>query len=510
MNSAEGPRVLVVDDDPSVCRSCERILTREGYKVRSTHSGVEALALLERESFDLVFSDLRMAEMGGMEVLEALRLRFPDVVPVVITGYATISSVVETMKVGAFDYLPKPFTPDEMAAVARKAWERRLLLRGRASSAAGEDASGFAGLVGSSPRMQDVYRLIRKVAPTSSTVLIVGETGTGKELVARAIHAESARRQERFIAVDCGTLSVNLLESELFGHVKGSFTGAVADKRGIFETANRGTVFLDEICNVDIEVQHKLLRFVQEREFLPVGGTEPRRVDVRLVFATNRDLELMVREGTFREDLYYRLYVFPIRLPPLRERREDIPMLACHMLGRARERSGKPVARLSEDAIRLLEQFDWPGNVRQLESVVERAVIGCEGDTVEPRHLPRTLTRQRLPEDITIPKTNREFLTMKKRLRDLAVADLERDFVMEALQRSGWNVTHAAQQVGIQRPNFQMLMRRHGIRTGYGEAGGTELGGEGPTRRNDSKGTPTTRPMSAAGLGTRPARHRPE
>jgi DNA-binding NtrC family response regulator len=511
MTSADGPRVLVVDDDVSVCRSCEKILVREGYQVKATTSGAEALEWLERESFDLVFSDLKMAEMGGMEVLEALRSRFPDVVPVVITGYATISSVVETMKIGAFDYLPKPFTPDEMGAVARKAWDRRqLLLRGRgAAGSNADDPTVFGGIVGGSPKMQEVYRLIRKVASTSSTVLIVGETGTGKELVARAIHRLSPRRNERFFAVDCGALSVTLLESELFGHLRGSFTGAVGDKRGIFESAHRGTVFLDEICNVDVEVQAKLLRVVQEREFLPVGGTEPRRVDVRLVFATNRDLEAMVRQGTFREDLYYRLYVFPIALPPLRERREDIPMLACHMLARARERSGRPVSRLSEDAIRLLEQFEWPGNVRQLESVIERAVIACDGDTVEPRHLPRTLSRQSLPADLTIPRTNPEFLAMKKRLRELATGDLEREFVMEALQRNGWNVTRAARQVGIQRPNFQMLMRRHGIRTTHGEVPQTDPDAEGPTRRTDAGRATGARP-AASGATSRPSRHRPE
>jgi len=468
MTRADAPRVLVVDDEPSICRSCEKILVREGYEVRTVQSGALALDLLEREAFDLVFTDLKMAEMGGMEVLEALRARFPDVVPVVITGFATIASVVETMKVGAFDYLPKPFTPDEMAAVARKAWERRqLLLRSRGGQAtAGGETGSFAGIVGSSPRMQEVYRNIRKVAATSSTVLIIGETGTGKELVARAIHALSPRRHERFFAVDCGALSVTLLESELFGHMKGSFTGAVSDKRGIFESANRGTVFLDEICNVDVDVQAKLLRFIQEREFLPVGSTTPRRVDVRLVFATNRDLEKMVRDGSFREDLYYRLYVFPISLPPLSDRREDIPLLAGHLLDRARERCGKRVTRIAPDALLLLEQFDWPGNVRQLEAVLERAVIACDGDTVEPRHLPRTLTRQTLPADLSIPKNNREFLALKKRLREQSVADLEREFVLEALQRNHWNVTRAAAEVGIQRPNFQMLMRRHGVRAG--------------------------------------------
>lgn len=471
MTSAGLPRVLVVDDEPSICRSSERILTREGYEVRTAPGGAEALDLLGREAFDLVFTDLKMAEMGGMELLETLRSRFPDIVPVVITGYATIASVVETMKVGAFDYLPKPFTPDEMAAVARKAWDRRqLLLRSRGVPApAGEDRAMFAGIVGSSPAMQEVYRNIRKVATTSSTVLVIGETGTGKELVARAIHALSPRKHERFFAVDCGALSVTLLESELFGHLKGSFTGAVSDKRGIFESASRGTVFLDEICNVDVEVQAKLLRFIQEREYLPVGATQPRRVDVRLIFATNRDLEKMVREGTFREDLYYRLHVFPLALPPLRDRREDIPLLACHLLAKSRERCAKPqVARLSEDALRLLEQFDWPGNVRQLEAFVERAVIACEGDVIEPRHLPRTLLRQSVPADLSVPATNKEFLALKKRLREQAVNDLEREFVLEALQRNGWNVTRAAAEVGIQRPNFQMLMRRHGIRGGHG------------------------------------------
>jgi DNA-binding NtrC family response regulator len=464
MPKNETPRVLVVDDELSICKSCEKILTREGYSVRSVLSGTEALALLEQEPFDLVFTDLRMAEMGGMDLLESLRMRFPDIVPVVITGYATIASVVETMKLGAFDYLPKPFTPDEMAAVAKKAWEKRQLLLKSQIVVEGDAPRSFAGLIGASPKMQEVYRLIRKVAPTTSTVLIVGETGTGKELVARAVHSLSPRRHERFFAVDCGALSVNLLESELFGHVKGSFTGAVADKRGIFEAANGGTVFLDEICNVDVEVQSKLLRFIQERELLPVGGTQSRRVNVRLIFATNRDLENMVNEGSFREDLYYRLYVFPIYLPPLRERREDISLLAGHLLAKARERCGRNVERFSDDAIKLLEQFDWPGNVRQLDSAVERAVITCDGGAIEPRHLPMMVSRRTLPGEFPVPKTNREFLELKKKLRESSIAELEREFVLEALQRNGWNVTRAASDVGILRPNFQLLMRRYGIR----------------------------------------------
>ncbi len=478
MTRADAPRVLVVDDEPSICRSCERILQREGYEVRTAPSGTDALDFLGREPFDLVFTDLKMAEMGGMELLETLRSQFPDIVPVVITGYATIASVVETMKVGAFDYLPKPFTPDEMAAVARKAWDRRqLLLRSHGTPApTGDDPAMFAGIVGSSPKMQEVYRNLRKVATTSSTVLIIGETGTGKELVARAIHAaEPAQTRAVLRGRLRRTVRDTARERALRPREGRRSPAPTGDKRGIFESANRGTVFLDEICNVDVEVQAKLLRFIQEREFLPVGATQPRHVDVRLVFATNRDLEKMVREGTFREDLYYRLHVFPITLPPLRERREDIPLLACHLLAKSRDRCAKPqVARFSEDALALLGQFDWPGNVRQLEAFVERAVIACDGDVIEPRHLPRALARQTLPADVSIPATNKEFLALKKRLREQAVTDLEREFVIEALQRNAGNVTRAAAEVGIQRPNFQMLMRRHGIHGGHGSDHGDE------------------------------------
>jgi two-component system NtrC family response regulator len=463
------PRILVVDDELSICRSCEKILVREGCSATSVQSGKQALALLAAEPFDVVFTDLKMVEMSGMELLENLRDRFPDVVPVVITGYATIASVVETMKLGAFDYLPKPFTPGEMAAVLAKALHRRRARLEERRLAQGHEPEAFAGIVGSSPRMGEVFQLIRKVAPTSSTVLIIGETGTGKELVARAVHDLSPRQKARFAAVDCGTLSVNLLESELFGHVKGAFTGAIANKPGLFEVASGGTVFLDEICNVGLEVQGKLLRFIQEREFLPVGGTETRRVDVRLIFATNRDLGRMVAEGTFREDLYYRLHVFPIALPPLRERREDIPALAYHLLRRVSKRSGKTVERISEEVLRLLAAGDWPGNVRQLEGIVEWAVISCDGDVLETRHLPRAFLGPGTPEDSPVPLTNREFLERKHRIREEAVAELEREFLLAALQRAGGNVTRAAADVGIKRPNFQAMMRKHAIHAGQEE-----------------------------------------
>ena len=465
MNSMDAPKALIVDDEPTICRACEKILSREGYRVKVAYSGKQALTVLEQEPFDILFTDLKMADMGGMELLETMRTRFPDTIPVVITGYATISSAVETMKLGAFDYLPKPFTPDEMAAVAKKAWERKQNLVETRAITQGETLPSFCGIVGKSPKIQEIFRMIRKVAPTSSTVLIVGETGTGKELVAHALHTFSPRNEHRFCAVDCGTLSVELLESELFGHVKGAFTGAVANKEGIFEVADQGTVFLDEICNINLEIQGKLLRFIQEREFMPVGGTETKHVDIRLVFATNRDLEKMVAEGTFREDLYYRLYVYPIYLPPLRERREDIPVLAYHLLAKMQANGGKKVTTISDAALKLLEQYDWPGNVRQLESTIERAVISCDGTAIEPHHLPMAVTRGGLPESYPVPQNNAEFLVLKKKLREQAISELEREFVLDALQRNDWNVTRAALEVNIQRPNFQALMRKHAIRS---------------------------------------------
>jgi DNA-binding NtrC family response regulator len=461
---ANVPRVLVVDDEMTIGKSCEKVLVRGGFAVRTALSGKQALALLEQEPFDLVFTDLKMVEMGGMELLDALRTRHPDIVAVVITGYATIASVVETMKVGAFDYLPKPFTAEELLAVADKAWERRRRILDQRALAEGTPAVEFQGLVGRSHRMQEVYRMIRQVAPTPSTVLIVGESGTGKELVARAVHALSPRREKPFFAVDCGTLSAELLQSDLFGHVKGAFTGAVAHKRGIMEAADRGTVFLDEICNVDLEVQGKLLRFIQEREFLPLGDTQVRKVDTRLVFATNRDLAKMVGEGTFREDLYYRLHVFPILLPPLRERREDIPLLAYHFIRKLAGRAGRPVPTLSEATLLTLENYDWPGNVRQLEHVLEGALITLDGGVLEPRHLPTTVYTQGQPGAFVVPRTNEEFLEMKRKQREQVVDDLERIFVHEALERNGWNVSHAARDVGMQRQNFQALMRKHGLK----------------------------------------------
>jgi DNA-binding NtrC family response regulator len=314
-------KILVVDDEEIVCLSCQRILTEEEYEVQTRLSGPEGLQLLAEEPFDLAIVDLKMPRMDGMEVLQAIKRDFPHIPVIMITGYATVESAVEAMKYGAFDYLPKPFTPDEVAVVVKKALETRsmilenLYLRGEIQA-----KYRFENIIGHGKKMQEIYRLIAKVAPTHSTVLITGESGTGKELIARAIHYNSQRKDRPFVPVDCAVLSENLLESELFGHVKGSFTGAIVTKPGLFEVADGGSLFLDEIGNISLAMQSKLLRFIQEREFTPVGGTKLKKVDVRLIAATNKDLEEKIKEGTFREDLFYRLNIVPISLPPLREK----------------------------------------------------------------------------------------------------------------------------------------------------------------------------------------------
>jgi len=463
MHERQRPRALIVDDELSICKSCQRILLRLGFDARTALSGKEALALLEQEAFDLVFTDLKMLGMGGLELIENLQTRFPDVVCVVITGYATVASVVETMRLGAYDYLPKPFTAQEFAAAARKAWERRKQIIDRKAQLNGHNICEMLGIIGKSPAMQEVSRLVQKAAASDSTVLIIGESGTGKELIARAVHQLSLRKLERFFAIDCGALPADLLQNELFGQSRGAFTRSGGNETGVFEVADHGTVFLDEICNVDLDIQAKLLRFIQESVLVPAGCTEPRKFDVRLIFATNRDLGEMVTGGSFREDLYYQLCVVPIYLPPLRERKEDIALLASHLLGKVQSKIGKKIAAISDSALRLLQEYDWPGNIRQLENVMEWASITCDKQTIEASHLPRDLFRQNVVRQMAVPHTNSELLSMKKKLRDQAIADLERVFVLQALERNEWNVSRAAREVGVKRQNFQAMMRKHHI-----------------------------------------------
>ena len=464
MTIDRSPRILVIDDELSICQNCIKILSKIECEVEYALNGYDALGMMEAEPFEVIITDLKMSSLGGMEVLSRVKAAYPDTVVIVITGYASVSSVVEVMKMGAFDYLPKPFTPEELRGVVRQAVaERSILLQNRRLKQQHGDLRAFSHqLIGDSTKIEKVIEMVRKVAPTNSTVLISGESGTGKELIARAIHANSKRGNKSFFAVDCGTISAALLESELFGHTKGAFTGAHRDKPGIFKVANEGTIFLDEIGNITLEVQAKLLRFLEGREFLPLGSTTTQTVDVRLILATNQDLKEMVSEGSFREDFYYRIFVYPIAMPPLRERKEDILPIAYHFLEQFNSGLGKNIKGFDSNAVTKLTQYDWPGNVRQLRNAIERAIILCDKELISLKELPFTDEVEQLIE--RVPSTNEELKRIKKEIRQKAVGEVEKNFVINALALNNWNVTQAAKKVGLQRTNFQNLMKKHGIR----------------------------------------------
>ena len=459
------PRILVVDDEMIVCESCKRILEEEGYEVETALSGNEAFEKMKENLFDIVITDLKMPGIDGMEVLRTFHKEYPDVFIIMITGFSTVETAVEAMKLGAFDYIPKPFTPDEVTIVVKKAIEKKsLMMENIYLRQELQEKYGFHNIVGKSKKMQEIYRIIAKVASTDSTVLIYGQSGTGKELIARAIHFNSPRRDKQFVPVDCAVLSENLLASELFGHVRGSFTGAITTKPGLFEVADGGTVFLDEVGNISLSIQAKLLRVLQEREFTPVGGTKAKKVDIRLIAATNKDLEKMIKEETFREDLYYRLNIVPISLPSLKERQEDIPLLAVHFLKKYDEEMGKAIKGFTPEAMEKLMKYPWPGNVRELENVTERTVVMIEEDMVRVEHL--ILPSQQEKESIGgyIPVTSEELKEIKKQVREKAVEEIEKAFVLNALERHHWNATRAAEEVGMLRPNFQALMRKYNLR----------------------------------------------
>jgi DNA-binding NtrC family response regulator len=459
------PRILVVDDELIVCESCQRILDEEGYEVEVALSGQEAFEKMKESVFDIVITDLKMPTIDGIDVLKYIRKEFPDTIVIMITGFSTVETAVEAMKLGAFDYIPKPFTPDEVSVVVKKALEKRSLqLENIYLRQELQEKYGFHNIVGKSKKMQEIYRIIAKVAPTDSTVLIYGQSGTGKELIARAIHFNSLRREKQFVPVDCAVLSENLLESELFGHIRGSFTGAVTTKPGLFEIADGGTVFLDEVGNISLSIQAKLLRVLQEREFTPVGGTKIKKVDIRLVAATNKTLEKMIKEETFREDLYYRLNIVPMYLPSLKERQEDIPMLAIHFLKKYSEEMGKTIKGFTPEAMERLIRYHWPGNVRELENVIERSVVMVDGEMVQPEHLILPKEQEQGEIEIQVPLTSDGLKELKKHLREKAVEDVERAFVTNALERNNGNVTRASEEVGMLRPNFQALMRKYNLR----------------------------------------------
>lgn len=458
-------RVLVIDDELVIGLSCRRCLASEGHEVDCIEDPQRGLEAALSGDYDVVLLDLMMPGMNGMDVLKRIKAAGVVAEVIIITGHSTVESAVEAMKHGAADYLSKPFTPDELRLVFKKALQKSALIRENAVlRRALEIDKGFEGIIGESRAMERVFSLIRRVAPTDGTVLVSGESGTGKEMVVRAIHRLSRRKDQPLLACDCSSLAPTLLESELFGHVKGSFSGAIATKQGLFEVADKGTLFLDEVANLSLETQGKLLRVLETRRVRKVGDTAEREVDIRLIAATNRDLMDMVKEGGFREDLYYRLNVVPIGLPPLRERQGDIPRLVMVFLERCCRQNEIRVEGFTPEAMALLESYRWPGNVRELRNVVERVSILCDSERIEARHLPPEIRQIPIQATaVSLPSTWAEFKNLKQQVREVAVQEMERRFLLAALQRSDGNVSKAAESVGMQRTNFHALMRKHGL-----------------------------------------------
>jgi DNA-binding NtrC family response regulator len=468
-------RILIVDDEEIVIRSCLRILDGSDFLVEAAQDGREALRKVEENPYDVIILDIMMPHMDGLEVLRRVKETHPNVDVIMVTGLSQIDTAVQAMKLGAFDYISKPFEPDELKLVVQRALERRRLLQENLTLKSEVSSKyRFENIVGSSPQMQAVYRLIAQCAPTSSTILITGESGTGKELIARAIHYNSLRKDKPFVPVDCNALSENLLESELFGHVKGAFTSAVTNKKGMFEVADSGTLFLDEIGNISLSIQAKLLRVLQEREFRAVGDTRTQTANFRLITATNKDLNAMVAAGTFRDDLFYRINIFPIHAPALRERKDDIPPLAYHFLKQFSAELGKKITDISEGALSTLVNYSWPGNVRELENIMHRAAILTNDNVIRQAHLVNIVDPSRLQADLTVPRTGDELKRVKKAAREKSVEEIEKQFVLEALKRNDWNVTKSAEETGMQRPNFQALMKKYAIRVRDTEHGDSE------------------------------------
>jgi two-component system response regulator PilR (NtrC family) len=467
-------KILIVDDERSMRDVLSIMLKRAGYDVTVATDGEEAIAQVEKELFDLVITDLKMPKAGGLDVLKAVKECSPDSVVLIITAFASPESAVEAMKLGAFDYLPKPFQVDEVQLKIRNALGSRrlstenMLLRREMAAKTSQTR-----LIGKSEAMQKVLDVIGKVADTRSNVLICGESGTGKELVARAIHAASARARMPFVPVNCSALPETLLESELFGYMKGAFTGAATNKAGLFEVANGGSIFLDEIGETTPATQVKLLRVLQEKEFRRVGGTQDVKVDVRVIAATNKDLEKAVAEGAFREDLYYRLDVIPITLPPLRQRAEDIPLLAQHFLEKFARASGRPAPALSPEAVKLLMAHEWKGNVRELENLIERAVAFGGGATIREEdvagwlHRPATAAKSAYPTDLPPEGLDLERL----------VESIEKDLLLKALERTKWVKKRAAKLLQLDARSFRYRLSKFAITRGRDD--GDEGGGDG-------------------------------
>ncbi len=449
-------KILLADDDESFRRVQEYQLTEAGYQVTACVDGVQALEAFRSGGHDLVVTDIRMPGIDGLELLKRLKSVSADTPVVVVTGHGTIETAVEAMKQGAFDFLTKPFPGDHLRLTLERAREfRRLRLENRELRRVVEGRFSFENLVGSAPAMQKLFEAMERVAPASSLVLIKGETGTGKELVARAIHFHSARKKQPFIPLNCGAIPSSLMEAELFGHTRGAFTGADQSRKGKFEAAEGGTLFLDEIGELPLELQPKLLRVLESGMIDRVGADRPVQVDVRIVAATHRDLEAMVEEGSFRRDLYYRLRVVPLELPPLRKRRQDIPLLAVHFLERMAQRTGRPGLEFDPVTLDTLESYPWPGNVRELENVIERMVVLSREDRLAPESVPMEI---RHPDSgggrpgFTLPEEG------------LNLAELEIDLIRQALERENGNRTRAARRLGLTRNTLLYRMQKYNLR----------------------------------------------
>ena len=462
--------ILIIDDEEIMREILETLLSREGYSVRVAAGGAEGVELARSVPFDAVIVDVMMPGMDGMAVLEELK-KFDDELPVImITAFASVANAIAAMKRGAFDYITKPFKNDEVLVVIRNAVERRQLIAENTALKQNLQAQthNFAGLIGRSPKMKQVFDLIIQAAPSRSTILITGESGTGKELVARAIHTHSSRPDRAFVTVNSGNLPPELLESTLFGHVKGAFTGAVYPKKGLCDMADKGTIFFDEIGNIPLETQAKLLRVIQEREFMRLGGMETIKVDVRIIAATNCDLKQMMEAGRFREDLYYRLHVINIYLPPLRQRKDDIPVLAQHFREKYGLENNKKTLELAPEALDLLMEYHWPGNVRELENVMERAVVLATGSRIGPDLIPdhvRTAPAFQIPKFIVPP----EGISFKD-----VITNVEKRLIESTLEAAGGVQKRAAELLGIKPTTLNEMIKRYdiGVRRGRKGAGG--------------------------------------
>jgi len=461
-------RVLVVDDEPSLLRALEALLRKKGYEVTALESPIAATQQLAQEDFDVALLDIKMPDLSGLELLAAVKHRRPEVEVIMMTGHATVETALAAVKAGAYDYLTKPFEDVELVSRSvGKAAERKALFdrnRELERKLSERDPTGTDGLVGSSGGIREVTRMIDAVAYSAATVLVTGESGTGKELVARALHARSPRRAHPFVALNCGALTETLLESELFGHVKGAFTGAQRDQKGLFDAADSGTIFLDEIGDIPPPTQVRLLRVLQEGEIKRVGSAESVRVDVRVIAATHRDLPRLVKSGKFREDLFYRLNVINIPLPPLRERVDDVPLLAHHFLRRYAERLSKKVRSVAPEALELLSGYRWPGNVRELENAIERAVVLCRGDVVGPADLPPAVTGRTAPL-VREARGNGEeaaWLTLSyAAAKEQALRRFEKGYVDAIMKACDNNISAAARKAGMDRSNFKRVLRKY-------------------------------------------------